>query len=149
LTTRTDITVQARTAATRAEVYRLLADGATWPVWTPIGSFRLEREGREGGQSAGAIRVFGTGRVHSREELIELRPDESISYTALSGLPVRDHRALVELSEDGGVTTITWREEYVPKVPGTGAPLRWFLRHFVQRCADGLAAHAERAGTAG
>jgi len=53
----TPITVVARawTAAAPLTVYDLVADGATWPSWTPIGSFRLEREGDAGGQTTGAI----------------------------------------------------------------------------------------------
>lgn len=136
--------VRAKTPAPPAAVYRLLSDGATWPTWSPIGSFTLEREGKDGGESAGAIRVFKTGTVRSREELVELRPDEALSYVALSGLPLRSHRADVELTPQDAGTAIVWRETFEPKMPGSGWLLRRFLRGFVQRCADGLAAHAAR-----
>jgi uncharacterized protein YndB with AHSA1/START domain len=135
-------TVHARSDAPPQAVYRLLADGATWPRWSPIDGFDLEREGRDGGESAGAVRAFRTGPVRSREELLELRPDEALHYTALSGLPIRGHRAEVTLTADGAGTAITWYEAFEPKLPGTGWWLRWFLGRFVQRCADGLAAHA-------
>jgi hypothetical protein len=134
--------VSAWSSAPPAEVYRLLRTGASWPEWSPIGSFHLEQEGREGGESLGAIRVFKTGNVRSREELVGLEPDAAFSYVALSGLPIRDHRADVELVARDGGTAISWREDFQPKLPGTGWLLRWFLRRFVQRCADGLAAHA-------
>ena len=49
-----EISVRAWTPASPAEVYRLLRDGATWPVWSPLDSFELEREGAEGGESLGA-----------------------------------------------------------------------------------------------
>lgn len=138
--------VQAQAACDAASVYRLLGDGTTWPDWSPIGSFRLEREGRDGGETAGAIRAFRTGTVTSREELLEVRPGESLSYRALSGLPIRGHRATVGLTPVDGGTTITWHEEFEAKVPGTGWLLARFLRRFVQRCADGLAAHAATQG---
>jgi hypothetical protein len=134
--------VQAATNAPAAAVYRLLEDGSTWPSWSPIGGFELEAEGRTGGESEGAIRVFKTGTVRSREELVELRTDTSLSYVALSGLPFRTHRADVELAANEGGTEITWREAFEPKFPGTGWLLRAFLRRFVQRCANGLAARA-------
>ncbi len=135
-------TAGARTPATPHVVYGLLADGTTWPVWSPIGSFRLEREGRDGGESVGAVRVFTTGAVHSHEELLELKPDEKLSYTAFAGLPIRAHRADITLTEQGSATVINWYEEFEPKLTGTGWLLRLFLRWFVQRCANGLAAHA-------
>lgn len=140
-------TVRASSTAAPQDVYRLLEDGATWPQWSPIGSFALESEGPDGGESVGAIRVFTTASVHSREEILDLRPGELLSYSALSGLPIRAHRADVELTPSDGGTAIAWREHFEPKVPGSGWLLRRFLRRFVQRCADGLAAHAARAAS--
>jgi Polyketide cyclase / dehydrase and lipid transport len=136
--------VTAWSPASSAVVYGLLCSGATWPRWSPLGSFRLEREGRDGGESLGAIRVFTTAGVHSREEMVGFEPGRSFSYSALSGLPIRDHRADVTLAERDGGTVIDWREDFRAKVPGTGWLQRLFLRRFVQRCADGLARHAAR-----
>jgi hypothetical protein len=139
--------VSAWSAAPPQAVYDLLRDGATWPRWSPIGSFKLEREGGAGGESVGAIRVFKTNFVTSREELVLLEPGRAFSYTALSGMPIRSHRADVKLSERDGGTAITWREDFAVKWFASA----WFtgraLRGFVQRCVDGLAAQA--ASTAG
>ena len=139
---RVTFTVSAWSAARPGTVYELLCSGTTWPQWSPIGSFRLEREGRDGGESLDAIRVFTTAGVHSREELVGFEPGRSFSYVALSGLPIRDHRADVTLAERDGGTAIAWREDFRAKVPGTGWLYELFLRRFVQRCADGLAGHA-------
>jgi len=138
---RITFSVEARTAASRADVYDLLRDGATWPTWSPIGSFRLEREGPEGGETLGAIRVFTTGTVRSREVLTALEPDRRLAYTALSGLPMRNHEATVELADRDGGTVITWTESFEGR-GGTGWMVRLVLRRFLQRCADGLARHA-------
>jgi hypothetical protein len=141
---RIDFKAQATTPADARAVYRLLADGATWPSWTPIGRFELEAEGIDGGESAGAIRVFISGPVRSREQLVELHENEQIRYTVLSGPPMRDHAARVDLTPTGdGGTRIVWYESFEPTWPGTGPLLRWFLARFVQRCADGLAAAAQ------
>jgi len=142
----TPITIVARawTAAAPSTVYDLVADGATWPSWTPIGSFRLEREGDAGGQTPGAIRVFRIAIGSSREQIVELRPGEQVSYRVLSGLPVRAHRADVVLTPSQGGTAIVWQETFEPKIPGTGPALRVLLTWFVRRFADGLAAHAAR-----
>ena len=141
---RVTFTVSAWSAAPPVVVYDLLRSGATWPEWSPIGSFRLEREGRDGGESLGAIRVFTTDGVRSREELTGSEPGRSFSYVALSGLPIRDHRADVTLAERDGGTAIGWHEDFRVKVPGTGWLYERLLRRFVQRCADGLASHAAR-----
>jgi hypothetical protein len=139
---RVTFSVSAWSAAPPGAVYGLLRDGATWPEWSPIGSFRLEREGSEGGESLGAVRVFTTSGVRSREELVGFSPGEVFSYSALSGLPIRSHRADVELCERDGGTAITWHEDFRVKVPGTAWLFERSLRGFVQRCADGLASHA-------
>jgi hypothetical protein len=136
--------VRAWTPAQAAAVYHLLQDGATWPSWSPIGSYRLEREGKEGGDGEGAIRVFTTSGVRTREEVLGLQPGRAFTYAQLTGLPIRAHRATVELEHQDGGTGITWHEAFEPVIPGTGWLLRWFLHGFVQRCADGLAEAAGR-----
>lgn len=139
---RVTFTVTATSTADRHAVYELLRDGATWPEWSPIGSFALERPAPGGGEGVGAVRRFSTGFARSREEIVELRPDQSISYRALSGLPIRRHRADVDLADGPSGTVVSWREDFEALVPGTAAMLEWFLRRFVQRCADGLARQA-------
>jgi hypothetical protein len=134
--------VSAWSAAPPQAVYDLLRDGATWPRWSPIGSFKLEREGGGGGESLGAIRVFKTGLVTNREELVLLEPGRAFSYTSLSGMPIRSHRADVKLSGRDGGTAITWREDFVVKWFASAWLTGRALRGFVRRCADGLAAHA-------
>lgn len=136
------ISAKAWTAATPAEVYRLLRSGATWPVWSPIDSFELEAEGPDGGESLGALRVFRTGRAKSREEIVELQPDARFSYALLSGLPLRGYRADVDLTPEDGGTAIHWHSTFHAKLPGTGGIFRRFLGTFLQRCVDGLAVHA-------
>ncbi len=123
-------------------MYRLLRDGATWPVWSPIGSFELEREGAEGGESLGAIRIFHTGRSDSHEEIVGLEPARRFSYTLLSGLPLRSYRADVDIEPQDGGTAIHWHSSFRAKVPGTGGIYRRFLGGFIQRCVDGLATYA-------
>lgn len=135
------ISKRAWTSATADAVYALLRDGATWPEWSPLGSFRLEAEGPDGGESLGAIRVFRTGRTTSREEIVVLEPDRTFGYALLSGLPLRDYRALVDLEPRDGGTEIHWHSTFRAKVPGTGGLYRRILGAFIQRCVDGLASY--------
>ncbi|WP_116950295.1 SRPBCC family protein [Jiangella endophytica] len=138
------IDVTTTTTAPAGAVYALLRDGASWPVWSPIGSFELESPGEDGGESLGAVRVFRTGRVASRERIVELVPDRRLGYTLLSGLAIKDYRADIDLTEGPDGTTIRWHSSFRAKVPGMGGVYRRSLTTFIRRCVDGLAAHAAR-----
>jgi len=135
------IDVTARSAADAQTIYRLLADGRTWPTWSPIGSF-TPGDPAEVPEKVGDIRLFRTGRTLSRERIVELVPGRRVSYELLAGLPLRGYRADVDLTPEAGGTVIHWRSRFTAKVPGTGWLYRWALGRFIQRCADGLARHA-------
>ncbi|MEQ4305156.1 SRPBCC family protein [Plantactinospora sp. B6F1] len=144
---RKEIDVRVHTTAGPAVVYALLVDGAGWPTWSPLGSFELERPGADEPEGVGAIRVFRTGRVTSRERVVERVPDRRFSYELLSGLPLRDYRADVDLTPERGGTSIRWHSTFSARVPGTGWLYRLALGRFIGKVAAGLATHA--AATAG
>jgi hypothetical protein len=143
------IDVTATTTARPSDVYALLRDGSTWPTWSPLGSFELEREGASEREGLGAIRIFKTGRTRSCEEIVELIPDRRLSYALRSGLPLRGYRADVDLEPIDGGTTIHWRSSFDPKVPGTGWFYRLVLARFIARTARGLADYAATAPRVG
>src|SRR5262249_13407974 len=123
---RQTIDEQTTTTAAASTVYALLRDGSTWPTWSPLGSFSLERPGRDEPEGLGALRLFTTGRTRSLEEIVELIPDRRLSYELRHGLPLRGYRADIDLSPaaDGTGTAIRWHSSFEAKVPGTG----WFYR---------------------
>jgi len=139
----------ALTTARPEQVYALVRDGASWPGWSPLDSFELEREGTDEREGVGAVRVFRTNRfpkpVVSREEIVELVPNRRLGYVLLSGLAVRDYRAFVDLEPDGEGTRIRWHSSFRPVVPGTGWLYRRALQGIMERCVRGLADRA--AGT--
>ncbi|MBE1489900.1 SRPBCC family protein [Plantactinospora soyae] len=139
---RQQIDVRVRSAASPAAVHALLRDGAGWPTWSPIDSFELERPGPDEPEGVGAIRIFRTGRTTSRERVVERVPDRRFSYELLSGLPIRDYRADVDLTPDDGGTLIRWRSSFSATVPGTGWIYRRALGRFIRQTAEGLASHA-------
>ncbi|HUZ22074.1 MAG TPA: SRPBCC family protein [Acidimicrobiales bacterium] len=146
---RQQISVTAWSRAHPGVLYSLLCTGATWPTWSPIGSFELERPGPDGGEGIGAVRLFRTGLVRSHEEIGSLEQDRPFGYALLQGMPLRDYRAAVELSEDRGGTTVRWSASFSAAIPGTGRFYRWFLGRFIKRCALGLAAFAASPSAAG
>jgi uncharacterized protein YndB with AHSA1/START domain len=141
---RRHIEVTQHSAAPPAAVFALLVDGETWPRWSPIEAFELERAGDPPPEGAGAIRVFRRGRTTGRDEIVEVVPDRRLIYRSLSGLPVRDYRAHVDLEPDGDGTAIRWGASFAPKVPGAGWLLERGLRRFLEQCVRGLAEHAEQ-----
>jgi uncharacterized protein YndB with AHSA1/START domain len=140
----------ATTTADPATVYALLRDGATWPTWSPIESFELERPGADEPEGIGAVRLFRQGRVTGHDEIVELVPNRRYSYRHWSNLPVRDYRGDVDLepTADGG-TAIRWATSFEPKYPGTGRLLRRGLDGFIAKVTAGLAERASAAATAG
>jgi hypothetical protein len=128
----------------------LLRAGDTWPTWSPITSFELEQPADDEPEGVGAIRIFRTVQplrnvTTSRERLVELVPERRLSYVLLSGLPLRNYRADVDLTPHGTGTTIRWHSTFDPAVPGSGWLYRAILDAFIRRCAQGLATHAARA----
>ena len=146
----------AKSAASPARVFALLKDGATWPQWSLFDAFALERQGGADPLGVGAIRVFITKVSRAREEVVELVPDRRLSYVMLSGLPLVDYRADVELEPDAdGGTVIRWRSRFGAKHFGTGWFWKWFMGRTLQTVASQLAsaapnpAIAPKAGGAG
>jgi hypothetical protein len=134
-----DIDVTARSRADADAVYRLLASGATWPTWSGLGSFELERPDAAGGEGVGAVRIFRTWPFTNREEVVEAVPGRRFSYRLLSGMPLRGYRADVDLTPDGEGTVIRWHSTFTAERRGTGWFYRWFLGRFIKGCAEGLA----------
>jgi hypothetical protein len=135
------------TGADPASVYALLADGSTWPEWSPIGSFELIEPGEGTPEGLGAVRLFTTGRHKSRERVVTCRPGETFAYELEKGLPLRDYRAVISLMPAGAGTTINWRSTFEAKVPGTGGIYRRALGKFIRQTVEGLAAATDRART--
>ncbi len=128
-----------------AIIFGLLKDGSTWPQWAMFDSFELERSGSHETYGVGAIRVFSTKVSRSCEEITELIPDRKLAYALLSGFPLRDYRAEVELLQTSREkTTIAWHASFDPKYFGTGWFWRLFIKAVIATTAKQLAAAAER-----
>ena len=136
------IDICATTTAPPRAVFALLADGSTWPSWTSIESVTLERSGTPAPEGVGAIRVNRRGRVTGRDEITEVVPDRRLSYVTLSGVPVRDYVAHVDVEPSATGSVIRWQASFRPSIPGTGRLMQRGIRHFLTECARGLAAYA-------
>jgi uncharacterized protein YndB with AHSA1/START domain len=141
---RQEIDIRSTTPAGPAAVWSLLGDSTTWPRWTPIDAAAIERP--PGPDGTGEIRVFTTGRIRIREEVVVAEPDRRLAYTLLSGLALRDYRAEIDLEPGPEGTAIRWHTTFRPKVPGSGWLYRRSLAKVTRQFVDGLARHAVREG---
>lgn len=135
----------AHASAKPSVVYRLLRDGATWPEWSSIKTFELEREGDGEPEGVGAVRVFVNGRIRGRDEITGFAQDRQFRYNHLDGLPVRDYRGVVDLVPDESGTDISWTVSFSAKYAGTGWLLRPVIARFLQQVVSGLATYAATA----
>jgi hypothetical protein len=142
------VATRARSRADPTAVFGLLQDGSTWPDWAMFDSFEQERPGQPTPFGVGAIRVFITKVSRAREEVVEFVPDRRLSYILLSGFPLRDYRADVELQRtDTNGTVINWSASFYPKYFGTGWMWRLFISLVIASIARSLASAAEHINT--
>lgn len=124
-------------------IFATLADGATWPSWTPISSFRLDREAPGGGEGVGAVRAFNSGLTGSLEETLRCDEPDVFEYRLLKSkmLHVRDYTSKVSLTEQDGGTLVTWTGSFRPLFPGSGWLWRRIIGGFYQKSLVGLDAY--------
>jgi hypothetical protein len=139
---RREIDVSATSTASVGAVYRLLADGTTWPTWSPIESYELEAGSGPTPDGIGEIRIYRRGRTTGRDQIVELVPGRRFAYRALSGLPVREYFGQVDLEPAATGSIVRWRSTFFAKIPGTGALLERGIRRFLDECVHGLAQYA-------
>jgi hypothetical protein len=106
----------------------------------------MERTGTPHPNGVGAVRVFDSGPMKVREEVVEFDPPTRMVYRLASGLPVRDYRSEMKLDEEDGVTVLTWSSTFTPRIPLTGGAFTRLMRSAVDRFAAGIKADAEAAG---
>jgi len=143
------ITVEAtaHTSAPPSVLWDTVADARSWPTWSIQDEASLEREGSPSADGLGAIRNFRTGRVKVREEVVRFDEPHHFGYRLLSGLPVKDYVAHIDLDPDGDGSRITWGASFRSAVPGLGWLLRRKLQEVMVTSANRLAAQGDKLAT--
>ncbi len=143
---RNKVSVTVESTADQDVIFDLLADGSTWPDWSPIGSFRLAAEAPAGGEGVGAVRIFRSGPFTQYEEVVRVDAPNVFGYTLVKSktLHVREYEVEVSLASEGDGTEITWAGSFVPLFPGTGGLWEGIIEKFYTQFAEGLARHAEQ-----
>lgn len=140
------VSARAHSPAPPERVWALLADGARWDTWARMHESKLLKQGDGERDGIGAIRRFRTFKLVTREEVIAFEPPHRLAYRLLSGMPVRDYRADVELVGAAGGTDITWSAIFLPGRPRTGPLLRVWVATILRSYSRRLAKAAARDG---
>jgi Polyketide cyclase / dehydrase and lipid transport len=138
----------ARADAPVAEVWPLVGEARRWKEWSFLTRSDLERTGDPDPDGIGALRRFSRYGIGSREEVVGWDPPHHLGYAIVKGFPVRNYRADVDLTPDGGGTLITWSARFDEKVPGTGRLMVVVVTRLIRGFATDVAAYAggQRAG---
>lgn len=132
-----------RIAAPRGRVWEILSHHEGMPAWFPAREVVRRRPGSPEPDGVGAVRVVRASGLALEERITVFKPEERLEYVVVGGAPLRDHRGEVVLSRDPLGTSVRWRVEMAPRIPGTG----WILRRTTDRMLDrglsGLKALAE------
>jgi uncharacterized protein YndB with AHSA1/START domain len=141
-----EIDVRVTSAATPAAVWALLADGETWPAWSAFDGYRVLEPGPDGGRLGSTHELAKGKKQRTVETVVELVAQQRFSYVLVSGLPLDDYRADVDLSPTpGGGTEIRWHSTFRAQRPGTGWFFRLVLTRFIKDTSKDLARAAEHA----
>ena len=138
-------TGHAMTTAPPAALWTLIEDVTTWTTWAPFDAAVLEEPGDEDPNGVGAIRRFQRGRFTTRELVTEFVPERRLGYRLLSGLPLRNYNARIDLHQEQERTHITWSASFEPRIPGTGRVFRRGMQKLYTDYAERLASAAASA----
>lgn len=144
------VEASAQSTASRESVWAVIADLRGWSDWGPWERSDVEQEGAPDPNGAGAIRIMRSDRRRMgrkpllREQVNVFEPPVRFGYTLLSGLPLKNYQATIELTPVGEATEITYWIEFEGKFPGVAALTRSVLDPFVKDVAERIAREAER-----
>jgi uncharacterized protein YndB with AHSA1/START domain len=125
-------------------VFEVLTDHRRYAEITSLRKATLEREGEPAPNGVGAIRRLTAVGPPLREEVLVYEPGKRFSYKLLSGLPVRDHVGTVELTANGGATTVVYAVRTTPTLPLVGGAVIAVVKIGVKQLFGGVAKESER-----
>lgn len=98
---------------------------------TPDINVKLEKKGKPELNGIGSVRIVTIRKKQFYERLEHLEPQNNISYSLLSGAPVKDYTGNIFMEPIETNTLVTWNVQFRPKVLGTGLIIRWFVKRTI------------------
>lgn len=134
------VEVEQYIAAPIDRVWARYTDHESWTEWAGLGRVRLVREGVPAPNGVGCVREIGSLGVSVQEEVLAWEPPHRMTYRIVrGGPPIRDHFGEVRFAQESGGTRVTWRCQFVARVPGSGALLRVAIAGLFRRALRTLA----------
>ena len=144
------LTVEARAHACTdpATLWALLEDVNRYKEWGPWSESGYLKQPSTSPHAAGAVRRlrYRHRRQATIEPVIDAVPERRLIYEVTSGIPVRNYRAVVELTPDDQGTGIRWRASFDRTLKGL--LVRRTLARVYRKVLDQLVAAAEAEGAA-
>jgi len=104
--------------ASAATVWHLVSDATTYPQWGPWSEGGYNKPGDPAHDGVGAVRWFRYRRTKTVEEVLAAEAGRRLSYTVVSGPPVRNYLAEVTLTPVAGGTHIRWSARWDRTIGG-------------------------------
>jgi hypothetical protein len=137
-----------RTEASPAQLWPLVEDVTRYTEWGMWQETGYREPGDPPPHGVGALRWLRYGRTTTVERMVEVVDGQRSSYRVVSGLPVKDYLATVELTPDGTGTKVDWSAAYAPTI--LGRLIHRKMTSVYERCVRDLCAAGDRlAATAG
>ncbi len=114
-------------AASPDKVWAMLTDHSQFARWSGVKEVVLRQRGYPEADGVGAIRVIRDHGVAVEEEITAYEAPKRLAYRLISGAPIRDHSGELRLEPQADRTQVTWEVLFEPKIPGTGALIRWVV----------------------
>ena len=131
----------AQSAQSAELLFACLLDAPNWPKWSGHDSGAVDLRGNLA-TGVGEVRRFVKGKSISVERIIGADAPTTFSYELISGLPVKNYRAVVTLipRAEGGCM-VNWHSTFQGKLPLMGGLMRLALGKFIGAAAKGLAGY--------
>jgi hypothetical protein len=119
-------------------IWRRVSDCTTWTEWGPYHEAELLTEGDPDRFGVGSTRRLKKGKTEVTEEITGFDPPNYVSYTLLSGLPLKQYHGEVTLTPTDTGTHIRWLSHFHAPF-GTGWLYAWALQKFLRQLLGDLA----------
>ena len=143
--TQMHVEAEGTTRATPQVAWSLSADANTYAKWGPWDASGYQEPGVDSERGVVAIQWFRIGRKTSVEQTLEIEEDRRFVYTVIQGIPVRNYRAEVTVTQTAQGTHIRWAATWDKTLVGRIVQRK--LRSFYPDMMAGLVAAADREDT--
>lgn len=139
-----DFKLTRTTSATPEAVFDALTDHASYAAMTPLRSSELIRPGEPAPNGVGAQRKLGLVGPPLVEEVTEYVRPSRFAYRLVSGLPVRNHTGVVEITGLPEGSRVDYHVQSTPSLPGLGLVMGPIVKQAIKGLLDGVIKAAEK-----